>query len=104
MIPRHSFSSLTWSQLIPGHEAIGKVVAMGDKVTGFEIGDRVAADVGGESTLRSRGDMADRAETCGYCHYCRRGQELFCEHFSPAGVTRDGTLRCLRSGVVADWE
>ncbi|KAK1927543.1 chaperonin 10-like protein [Papiliotrema laurentii] len=61
--------------LIPGHEAVGTVVEMGSKVTGFEKGNRVAADVG---------------ETCSYCHYCRRGQELFCEHFNPAGVARDG--------------
>ncbi|WWD16500.1 chlorophyll synthesis pathway protein BchC [Kwoniella shandongensis] len=61
--------------LIPGHEAVGKIVELGDKVSGFEIGDRVAADVG---------------ETCSYCHYCRKGDELFCEHFSAAGVTRDG--------------
>lgn len=61
--------------LIPGHEAVGTVVDMGSKVTGFAKGDRVAADV---------------SETCSYCHYCRRGEELFCEHFSAAGVTRDG--------------
>ncbi|TYJ59239.1 chlorophyll synthesis pathway protein BchC [Cryptococcus floricola] len=61
--------------LIPGHEAVGKVVSMGKNVTGFEIGDRVAADVG---------------ETCTHCHYCRKGTDLFCENFSPAGVARDG--------------
>ncbi|ODN76667.1 chlorophyll synthesis pathway protein BchC, variant [Cryptococcus amylolentus CBS 6039] len=61
--------------LIPGHEAVGKVVSMGKNVTGFEIGDRVAADVG---------------ETCSHCHYCRKGTELFCENFNPAGVARDG--------------
>ena len=32
--------------LIPGHEAIGKVVEMGKNVKGFEIGDRCVADVG----------------------------------------------------------
>jgi D-arabinose 1-dehydrogenase-like Zn-dependent alcohol dehydrogenase len=35
-------------QLIPGHEAVGTVVDMGSKVTGFVKGDRVAADVGGQ--------------------------------------------------------
>ena len=33
-------------QLIPGHEAIGKVVEVGKKVKDFQIGDRVVADVG----------------------------------------------------------
>ncbi|OWT36255.1 chlorophyll synthesis pathway protein BchC [Cryptococcus neoformans Bt1] len=61
--------------LVPGHEAVGRIVAMGDKVKGFDVGDRIAADVG---------------ETCGYCHYCRKGTELFCENFAPAGVARDG--------------
>ncbi|KAK8861588.1 chlorophyll synthesis pathway protein BchC [Kwoniella newhampshirensis] len=71
----HEGEFISQFPLIPGHEAVGKIVAMGDKVSGFEIGDRVAADVG---------------ETCSHCHYCRKGDELFCEHFSAAGVTRDG--------------
>jgi threonine dehydrogenase-like Zn-dependent dehydrogenase len=32
--------------LIPGHEAIGKIVEMGKNVKGFSIGDRCVADVG----------------------------------------------------------
>ncbi|KAK4688390.1 hypothetical protein P7C73_g1720, partial [Tremellales sp. Uapishka_1] len=62
-------------ELIPGHEAIGAIVAMGDKVTGFELGDRIAADVG---------------DTCGHCYYCRKGDILLCESFNAAGVTKDG--------------
>jgi len=61
--------------LIPGHEAVGTIVEMGADVKGFDKGDRVAADVG---------------ETCGWCHFCRRGEELYCEHFTPAGVAKDG--------------
>ncbi|KAJ3848904.1 chaperonin 10-like protein [Lentinula lateritia] len=61
--------------LIPGHEAIGTVVEMGKNVKGFEKGDRCVADVG---------------ITCGSCFYCRRGQELLCEHFNARGVTQDG--------------
>jgi threonine dehydrogenase-like Zn-dependent dehydrogenase len=38
--------------LIPGHEAIGKIVEMGKNVKGFEIGDRCVADVG--ITVRHR--------------------------------------------------
>lgn len=33
-------------QLIPGHEAIGKVVEVGKNVKDFQLGDRVVADVG----------------------------------------------------------
>lgn len=33
-------------QLIPGHEAIGKVVEVGKNVKDFQSGDRVVADVG----------------------------------------------------------
>lgn len=61
--------------LIPGHEAIGKVVDMGEKVTGFAKGDRVVGDVG---------------DSCRHCHYCRRGQELFCEDLKCSGVNTDG--------------
>ena len=50
-------------QLIPGHEAIGKVVEMGRNVKGFEIGDRVVADVGisvsDRKDARSTGRLAD---------------------------------------------
>jgi len=61
--------------LIPGHETIGTVVEMGKNVKGFEMGDRCVADVG---------------ISCGTCFYCRRGNELLCEHFGAAGVTMDG--------------
>lgn len=61
--------------LIPGHEAIGTIVAMGKNVKGFSIGDRCVADVG---------------ITCDTCFYCRRGQSLLCENFQACGVTQDG--------------
>jgi D-arabinitol dehydrogenase (NADP+) len=65
---------------------------MGDKVQGFEKGDRIAADVGGEYYLHIMSGLSliPDVETCGHCHYCRKGKELFCEHFNPAGVARDG--------------
>ncbi|KAI6021055.1 chaperonin 10-like protein [Pisolithus marmoratus] len=50
--------------LIPGHEAVGKV-----------IGDRCVADVG---------------ITCDKCFFCRRGKSLLCENFNARGVTLDG--------------
>lgn len=36
-------------------------------------------------------ELADAAAVvCGWCHYCRRGEPLYCENFSSAGVTCDG--------------
>ena len=49
---------------IPGHESSGTVVAVGDKVKNFKVGQRVACN------FRS---------PCGACHYCRSGMENFCE-------------------------
>lgn len=60
---------------MPGHETVGVVAAFGSSVKGFKVGDRV---------------VADNSELCGKCHYCRRGDELFCEHFIAHGVMVDG--------------
>ncbi|KAI9758112.1 MAG: hypothetical protein M1815_004999 [Lichina confinis] len=61
--------------LIPGHETVGVVAALGKSVKGFEVGDRV---------------VADNSEVCGTCFYCRRGQLLLCENFEAHGVTMNG--------------
>ncbi|KAF7540396.1 hypothetical protein G7Z17_g12198 [Cylindrodendrum hubeiense] len=61
--------------LIPGHETVGLVAAVGKDVKGFAIGDRVAAD---------------NSELCNECFYCRRGQPLLCENFNAHGVTMNG--------------
>ena len=49
---------------IPGHESSGTVVAVGEKVRNFKVGQRVACN------FRS---------PCGSCYYCRSGMENFCE-------------------------
>ncbi|KAL2195842.1 chaperonin 10-like protein [Corynascus similis CBS 632.67] len=61
--------------LIPGHETVGVVAAIGPKVTDFKIGDRVAADV---------------SELCNHCFYCRRGESLLCEKWSGHGINLPG--------------
>ncbi|OJD17825.1 chlorophyll synthesis pathway protein BchC [Emergomyces pasteurianus Ep9510] len=61
--------------LVPGHETVGVVAAVGTKVKGFSIGERV---------------VADNSELCGECFYCRRGEELLCENFESHGVTMNG--------------
>jgi L-iditol 2-dehydrogenase len=48
-----------------GHELAGDIVALGEKVQGFEIGQRV---------------MAANSAPCGECYSCRRDQENLCEN------------------------
>jgi propanol-preferring alcohol dehydrogenase len=50
--------------VVPGHEAVGEVVGVGDRVAVPEVGTRV-----GIPWLR---------RTCGACRYCTRGQENLC--------------------------
>jgi uncharacterized zinc-type alcohol dehydrogenase-like protein len=53
--------------LVPGHEFVGEVVAVGSAVTGFAPGDAVAV-----------GNIVD---SCGSCRMCSAGQENFCAEF-----------------------
>lgn len=75
MLPRQSPRCSNVRLTAAGHETVGVVAAVGSKVKGFEIGERV---------------VADNSELCGECFYCRRGDELFCEHFEAHGVTMNG--------------
>jgi propanol-preferring alcohol dehydrogenase len=62
--------------VIPGHEIIGRVEAVGEGVTGVTPGDRLGVPWLGE--------------TCGVCGYCRDGEENLCDHPGFTGWTRDG--------------
>jgi uncharacterized zinc-type alcohol dehydrogenase-like protein len=53
--------------LVPGHEFVGDVVAVGADVTAFAPGDAVAV-----------GNIVD---SCGECRMCLAGQENCCEEF-----------------------
>jgi propanol-preferring alcohol dehydrogenase len=61
---------------IPGHEAIGPVVAVGSGVTIVKEGDRV-----GVPWLYS---------ACGHCEYCLTGWETVCAQAQFGGYTRNG--------------
>jgi propanol-preferring alcohol dehydrogenase len=62
--------------IVPGHEIVGRVAALGTDVGGFEIGERVGVPWLGA--------------TCGVCSYCRSGRENLCDHPVFTGYTRDG--------------
>ncbi|MGN6732982.1 MAG: alcohol dehydrogenase catalytic domain-containing protein, partial [Candidatus Binatia bacterium] len=62
--------------LIPGHEIVGSVAAVGAAVTRFKIGDRLGVPWLGW--------------TCGECLFCREGQENLCDRAKFTGYTLDG--------------
>lgn len=51
--------------LIPGHEASGVVVRIGEGVTRVKPGDKIAVSP---------------SQACGRCDYCREGREHLCRH------------------------
>lgn len=62
--------------IVPGHEVVGVVEAMGDEVQGWTLGQRVGvAWLGG---------------TCGRCRYCRDDAENLCDAPVFTGWSRDG--------------
>src|SRR5207253_638822 len=62
--------------VVPGHEIVGRVAALGAGVTGFSPGERVGVPWLGH--------------TCGICPYCRDGRENLCDTPLFTGYTRDG--------------
>jgi propanol-preferring alcohol dehydrogenase len=62
--------------LILGHEIVGTVAAVGEKVQKFRVGDRLGVPWLGY--------------TCGQCPYCRRGRENLCDSPKFTGYTLNG--------------
>jgi alcohol dehydrogenase, propanol-preferring len=62
--------------LIPGHEIVGRIVAVGAAVDGFKDGERVGIPWLGW--------------TCGECPFCRSGRENLCPQARFTGYTLDG--------------
>ncbi|MEM7453367.1 MAG: alcohol dehydrogenase catalytic domain-containing protein [Planctomycetota bacterium] len=89
-IVRVTFSGLCGSDLHPfhgreqgldpgtvmGHEFVGEIVAIGEGVNGFSIGDRV---------------FAPFSTNCGDCYYCRTGLTSRCVSGQLFGWVQDGT-------------
>jgi propanol-preferring alcohol dehydrogenase len=62
--------------IVPGHEIVGRVAALGAGVAGLAVGERVGVPWLGY--------------TCGVCPYCRSGRENLCDRPLFTGYTRDG--------------
>jgi L-iditol 2-dehydrogenase len=60
--------------IIMGHEAAGTIVATGEDVVGWHVGDRVTFD----STIY-----------CGECYFCRKGLVNLCDNRRVLGVSCD---------------
>ncbi|ART69292.1 alcohol dehydrogenase [Mycobacterium dioxanotrophicus] len=62
--------------VVPGHEIVGVIDAVGDGVTRWKPGDRVGVGfLGGQ---------------CGECEFCRRGDFVNCTDQPQPGTTEDG--------------
>jgi propanol-preferring alcohol dehydrogenase len=62
--------------VVPGHEVIGVIDAVGDGVTTWHVGERVGLGfLGGH---------------CGECDWCRHGDFVNCENQQQPGTTEDG--------------
>ena len=64
------------SSIIPGHEIVGRIDAVGPGVETLRVGQRVGIPWLGH--------------TCGVCPYCVGGQENLCDRPLFTGYTRDG--------------
>jgi 2-desacetyl-2-hydroxyethyl bacteriochlorophyllide A dehydrogenase len=63
--------------LIPGHEFVGEVVAVGRDVRGIAVGQRA---------------VGDPNLSCGNCEFCRSLQPNHCRRWQAVGVTRAGAF------------
>jgi uncharacterized zinc-type alcohol dehydrogenase-like protein len=54
--------------MVPGHEIVGRIISVGNKITKFKVGD-----------LAGVGCLVD---SCRDCEYCKQGDEQFCKNGS----------------------
>jgi propanol-preferring alcohol dehydrogenase len=71
--------------VVPGHEVVGRIDAVGERVSELRVGMRVG--------------VPWLAATCGTCPYCVKHEENLCDHPEFTGYTRDGGFA---SHIVAD--
>jgi len=61
---------------VPGHEAVGRIDAVGSEVKGWAVGERVGVGFLGGA--------------CGYCDLCRNGDLVNCKNQEFTGIHSDG--------------
>ena len=89
---RSEWGAGTWP-MVPGHEIVGHVVAIGSGVRAFAVGDRAAV-----------GCMVD---ACRSCAECQGGHEQFCDHgpvwtYNSQGRDGANTLGGYSTRIVVD--
>jgi propanol-preferring alcohol dehydrogenase len=62
--------------VVLGHQVVGRIEGLGERVTGLEAGERVG--------------VAWIYFACRECHWCRSGQENLCPHFRATGRDANG--------------
>lgn len=62
--------------VVLGHQVVGRIEALGERVTGLEAGERVG--------------VAWIYSACRECHWCKTGQENLCPDFRATGRDADG--------------
>ena len=67
--------AINWPR-VPGHEAVGRIDALGPGIQGWAVGQRVGVGFLGGS--------------CGYCEFCRNGDLVNCRNQEFTGVHSDG--------------
>ena len=73
--------------LVPGHEVIGTVAAVGGDVEGLKVGQRVG--------------VGWQCGSCGHCAWCVRGRESLCDKSRPTIVHHHGGWA---ESVRVDWK
>lgn len=67
---------VTWYPVIPGHEAIGRITAVGEGAKGLQIGQRVG--------------VGWNASSCMHCHECVTGYNNLCAKATPTIIGHHG--------------
>jgi alcohol/geraniol dehydrogenase (NADP+) len=73
--------------LVPGHEIVGVIAAVGSQVRELKVGQRVG--------------IGWACASCGVCEYCRHGEEMFCPKEQLTIVGHHGGFA---SSVRAHWK